>query len=57
MYELITANNGLTYGVISGNESFVFIKPGLSGSIYGYENKYLKIAERLNEKYGCNIIV
>ena len=56
MYELLTANNGLTYGVICGNETFVFIKPGLSGSIYGYENKYLKIAERLNQKYSCTII-
>lgn len=56
MYELITTNNGLTYGVIHGNTTIVFIKPGLSGSIYGYENKYLKIAERLNQKFGCTVI-
>ena len=57
MYELINADNGLTYGVIHGGSTLVFIKPGLSGSIYGYENKYLKIAECLNQKYGCTVIV
>ena len=57
MYELINAGNGLTYGVIHGSSTVVFVKPGLSGSIYGYENKYLKIAELLNQKYGCTVIV
>ncbi len=57
MYELITDKNNLTYGTISGNETIVFIKPGLGGSIYGYENKYLQIAENLNKKFHCTVIV
>ena len=57
MYELITGKNDLTYGTISGNETIVFIKPGLGGSIYGYENKYLQIAENLNKKFHCTVIV
>lgn len=56
MYELITGKNNLTYGTILGNETIVFIKPGLGGSIYGYENKYLQIAENLNKKFNCTVI-
>ena len=57
MYELITGKNNLTYGTILGNETIVFIKPGLGGSIYGYENKYLRISEKLNETFNCTVIV
>lgn len=57
MYELITGKNNLTYGTIPGNEIIVFIKTGLGGSIYGYEDKYLKIAESLNYKFNCTVIV
>ena len=57
MYKLITGKNNLTYGTILGNETIVFIKPGLGGSIYGYENKYLRISEKLNETFDCTVIV
>jgi len=56
MCELITGKNNLTYGIIFGNEIIVFIKTGIGGSIYGYENKYLKISESLNNKFKCTII-
>ena len=56
MYELITGKNNLTYGTICGNEIIVFIKAGLGGSIYGYENKYLQIAESLNKIFKCTVI-
>ena len=48
MYELVIGKNNHTYGIIRGNETIVFIKPGLGGSIYGYENKYFKIKKKLN---------
>ena len=45
------------YGVIKGSKDVFFIKTGVSGSIYGYQNKYLKIAKRINYKYGLTVIV
>ena len=47
----------IEYGVKKGNNTVVFIKVGQDGSIYGYENKYLKIANNLNQKYGYTVIV
>lgn len=46
----------IEYGIIKGNSTIVFIKAGQDGSIYGYENKYLTIAKKLNEKYGYTVI-
>ena len=47
----------IDYGIINGkfnqesSHIIVFIKAGLTGSIYGYENKYLKMARNLFEQY------
>ncbi|MDD7417401.1 MAG: hypothetical protein SPI86_01085 [Treponemataceae bacterium] len=46
----------IEYGIIDGNNIIVFIKAGLEGSCYGYENKYVRIGRMLNEKHGCSII-
>lgn len=46
----------IEYGIIKGNSTIVFIKVGQDGSIYGYDNKYLKIAKELKEKYGYSVI-
>ena len=46
----------IEYGTIDGNNTIVFIKAGLEGSCYGYENKYARIGRALNEKHGCSII-
>lgn len=46
----------IEYGIIDGNNTIVFIKAGLEGSCYGYENKYVRIGRSLNEKHGCSII-
>ena len=45
-----------SYGFVRGNENIVFIKSGLGGSCFGFENKYLQIARRLNSKFGATII-
>lgn len=50
-------DNTVEYGIICGNELVVFIKVGLKGSIYGFNDKYVSIAKNLNEKYGCTVIV
>lgn len=46
----------IDYGIIEGNNIIVFIKVGQNGSLYGYQNKYIKMAKRLNQKYGCSVI-
>ena len=49
----------IEYGIIDGEigcNKILFIKAGQNGSCYGYRNKYLKIAERIKEKYGCTVI-
>ena len=46
----------IEYGIMNGNSTIVFIKAGQNGSIYGYENKYLTMANTINEKYGYTVI-
>lgn len=46
----------IDYGIVRGNETIVFIKAGQDGSMYGYQNKYLKIADSINKKYGYTVI-
>ena len=46
----------IDYGIVEGNSIIVFIKAGQNGSLYGYQNKYIKMAKRLNQKYGCSVI-
>lgn len=47
----------IEYGFVNGNNTIVFIKVGQDGSIYGYENKYLKMAHILNKNKGYSVIV
>lgn len=49
-------DNKIDYGIIKGNEIIVFIKVGKDGSIYGFNNKYLQLANDINNKYGYTII-
>lgn len=46
----------IDYGIVKGNNKIVFTKAGQNGSMYGYENKYLRIARTLNSKYGYTVI-
>lgn len=46
----------IDYGIVEGNDTIVFIKAGQNGSLYGYQNKYIKMVKRLNQKYGCSVI-
>lgn len=49
-------NTVIDYGIIKGNNNILFIKAGQDGSMYGYNNKYLKIAKEINSKYGSTVI-
>lgn len=45
------------YGITLGYKDVFFIKTELNGTIYGNQNRYLKIAKRINFKYGLTVIV
>lgn len=47
---------GIEYGFVKDNNKVVCIKAGRGGSYIGYENKYERIAERLNRRCGCTVI-
>ena len=47
----------IRYGIIYGNNTIVFIKGGQDCSLYGYQNKYLKMAHNIHDKYGYTVIV
>ena len=44
------------YHFVIGNEKIVFIKAGAGGSERGYEDKYIKLAERINERTRATVI-
>lgn len=46
----------LSYAYLYGSNNIVFIKCGAGGSFEGFEGKYLCMAERLYQKYGCTVI-
>ncbi|SIN83309.1 hypothetical protein [Fibrobacter sp. UWB11] len=52
------ANCSIDYGfVFGGNRQKIFlIKTGQDGSIYGYQNKYLKLACELRDLYGFSVV-
>ena len=48
----------IAYGFIFGRDrqKIFLIKTGQDGSIYGYQNKYLKLACELRDKYGFSVV-
>ena len=45
------------YGIMKGNGNLIFIKTGRGGTIYGYQNKYCRIASEFRDDFGCTVIV
>lgn len=45
------------YGIVNGNDAVFLVKTGLNGDIFGYQHKYLKMAEQIRQHYGCTVIV
>lgn len=50
--------NGQTidYGIINGSNHIIFIKSGRGGTCQGYNDKYLKMAQRIHLKQGSTVI-
>ena len=53
----VITNENVSVGYLSGSSKVLFIKTGQGGTIYGDGNKYLDLANRINEKYGCSVFV
>lgn len=49
----------ICYGFIYGRKKQVvlFVKVGRDGSVFGYRNKYINMANHITEKYGITVIV
>lgn len=45
------------YGFIHGSKTLVFIKTGRGGSIYGYQDKYVRISHAINDRFGYSVCV
>ena len=45
------------YGLMLGKSKLVFIKTGAAGSIYGYKNKYLELASKIQNERGYAVVV
>ena len=47
----------INYKLILGNNIVVLIKTGKDGTINGYKNKYINLADRINEQYGYSVVI
>lgn len=52
----VQGDSEINYGVMHGDNTIVFIKSGMKGNHFGYDNKYLRIAKILNKRHGCTVI-
>ena len=57
MFDRIVEKNNTEYGIINGDSKLFFIKVGNGGSIYGYENRYLRMAEKIHNDHGYSVLV
>ena len=48
----------IEYGIVFGNtqKELLLVKAGQEGSARGYQDKYLKLAHRIHEKYGISVV-
>lgn len=56
-YTNVFTSEDMSIGYIPGSSRVLFIKTGQGGSIYGYENRYLDLAMKVNERYGWSAFV
>jgi pimeloyl-ACP methyl ester carboxylesterase len=58
----VSTPNGLEHyqsdvAKLDGNNNILVIIVGMNGSVYGYENKYFRIAKRANAIYGSTVFI
>lgn len=56
-YDRVVDNEEIGMGTLYGSSKVLYVKAGQGSTVYGEENKYLKLAEAVNEKYGFSVVV
>ena len=56
-FDCVMTEGTVQMGALMGSEVLLFIKTGQGSGIYGYEKRYLRMAERVRAKYGLSVVV
>lgn len=56
-YDATLSYHGMNFGLMEGKAGLLIVKTGSGGSIYGKDNKYLRLSERMKSVYGASVIV
>ena len=56
-YDATLSYHGMNFGLMEGKAGLLIVKSGSGGSIYGKDNKYLRLSERIKSVYGASVIV
>lgn len=56
-YDALTSFHAVNFGLMEGTKGLLIVKTGSGGTIYGHENKYLILAERIRAQYGFSVMV
>ena len=56
-YDGMLSYRGMNFGLMEGKTGLLIVKTGSGGSIYGKDNKYLRLSERIKAVYGASVIV
>lgn len=56
-FEYNIKDKNVNIGIINGNNTIVLIIPGYKTNIYGYNNRYSKLANKINGKYKATVII
>ena len=56
-YDATLSYHGINFGLMEGKTGLLIVKTGSGGSIYGKDNKYLRLSERMKSVYGASVIV
>ena len=54
-YDATLSYHGINFGLMEGKTGLLIVKTGSGGSIYGKDNKYLRLSERMKSVYGAKI--
>ena len=55
-FERTEWQNGIDYGMVDGSDTVVLVKAGRGGDCRGAEDKYVKLAHSLRDRYGYSVI-
>lgn len=56
-YDATLSYHEMNFGLMEGKTGLLIVKTGSGGSIYGKDNKYLRLSEQIKLVYGASVIV